>query len=77
MFTLDKVVMAIIKQARGPCDSAAVGMLTPGPFTGADDRSGQQMPGAVGAAAVDAETRKCDDPGRDWLPARSGATRWV
>ena len=77
MFTLDKVVMAIIKQASRSCDSATGSILTFAPSPGPNDRGGYQVSGTVGVVAVDAEAGEYDDPRRDWLPARSRATRWI
>lgn len=78
LFTLDKVVMAIIKQVSESCDHPhpiCNSIFDPG--TGPNDRGRQQMPGTMGVAGVDSEAGKHDDLRRDCLPTGSRAARWI
>lgn len=77
LFTLDKVVMAIIKQVSKSCDPNPNPNIFFGPGTGPNDRDRQQMPGTARVAGVDSEAGKYDDLRRDRLSARSRTARWV
>lgn len=77
LFTLDKVVMAIIKQVSKSSDPHAAENSVFDPGTGPDDRDRQQMSGTIGVAGVDSEAGKHDDLRRDCLPARIRAACWI